>query len=166
LDELKSHSCLHSLSSSFGAFCVAEPPCAMSAALTAAGSWCPAVTCCSGRPNWAVGVEVAEWLTGDGEVVAAELVNECSVQMTVPRSNEWRRKGFPAEAEDDAEEEGRLAGSVTKRRRMKGMEATGELVSEGEAGAVMEVVLTDGVMPDICDAARGCGAEERAWEGE
>ena len=90
-------------------------------------------------------MEAAEWLTGDGDVVAAALVNECSVQMVVPKSNEWRRKGLPEEAE------GRLAGSVTKRRRMKGIEATGELLSEGEAGVGMELVLTDGVMPDISD---------------
>lgn len=95
-------------------------------------------------------MEAAEWLTGEGEVVAAALVNECSVQMTVPRSNEWRRKGFAAEKEAEEEEAGRLAGSVTKRRRMNGIDATGELVSDGEVGVGREVVLTDGVMADIC----------------
>jgi len=111
----------------------------------AAGNGWPAVTCCSGRPNWAVGVEVAEWLlTGEGEVVAAAVVNECSVHMTVPRSNEWRRNGL-----DWAEAEGRVAESATKRRRMKGMEATGELENDGEPGVVMERVLTVGGTPDI-----------------
>ena len=47
-------------------------------------------------------MEVAEWLTGDGDVVAAELVNECSVHITVPRSKEWRRKGFDCAVAEEA----------------------------------------------------------------
>ena len=51
-----------------------------------------------------------------------------------------------------------MEGSATKRRRMNGMEATGELVSEGEAGVGKERVLTEGGrLPDIGAQSTGDG---------
>ena len=47
--------------------------------------------------------------------------------------------------------DGRLAGSVTKRRRMNGMEATGELVRDDRGASEGELVSTGGGETDIFD---------------